>query len=67
MADSSDRLSLPCRLLTAFGAIFGFWGLLIGLPVLIVAQTWLEETVVHDSFKLLAEALELHQYQTSER
>lgn len=35
-------------LLTAFGAIFGFWGLLIGLPILVVAQTWLEETVVHD-------------------
>jgi predicted PurR-regulated permease PerM len=35
-------------LLTAFGAFFGFLGLLLGLPILIVTQTWLEEVVVHD-------------------
>jgi predicted PurR-regulated permease PerM len=35
-------------LLTAFGAFFGFLGLLLGLPILIVVQTWLEEAVVHD-------------------
>ena len=35
-------------LLTAFGVFFGFLGLLLGLPILIVAQTWLEEVVVHD-------------------
>ncbi|NJR49671.1 MAG: AI-2E family transporter [Leptolyngbyaceae cyanobacterium CSU_1_3] len=35
-------------LLTAFGTFFGFLGLLLGLPILIVLQTWLEEVVVHD-------------------
>lgn len=35
-------------LLTAFGAFFGFLGLLLGLPILIVVQTWLEEAIVHD-------------------
>lgn len=35
-------------LLTAFGTVFGFLGLLLGLPILIVMQTWLEEAVVHD-------------------
>jgi predicted PurR-regulated permease PerM len=35
-------------LLTAFGVFFGFLGLLLGLPILIVVQTWLEEVVVHD-------------------
>lgn len=35
-------------LLTVFGAFFGFLGLLLGLPILIVAQTWLEEAIVHD-------------------
>ncbi|MBD3885328.1 AI-2E family transporter [Phormidium tenue FACHB-886] len=35
-------------LLTAFGSFFGFLGLLLGLPILVVAQTWLEEAVIHD-------------------
>lgn len=35
-------------LLTAFGAFFGFLGLLLGLPILIVAQTWLEAVIVQD-------------------
>ncbi|MBD2090220.1 AI-2E family transporter [Microcoleus sp. FACHB-1515] len=35
-------------LLTAFGTFFGFLGLLLGLPILVIAQTWLEEAVVHD-------------------
>lgn len=35
-------------LLTAFGAFFGFVGLLLGLPILIIAQTCLEEVVIHD-------------------
>lgn len=35
-------------LLTAFGAFFGFLGLLLGLPILIVAQTWLEAAIVQD-------------------
>lgn len=35
-------------LLTAFGTFFGFLGLLLGLPMLVVTQTWLEEAVVHD-------------------
>ncbi|MEP0914431.1 AI-2E family transporter [Leptolyngbya sp. GB1-A1] len=35
-------------LLTAFGIFFGPLGLLLGLPILVIAQTWLEEAVVHD-------------------
>lgn len=35
-------------LLTAFGIFFGPLGLLLGLPTLVIAQTWLEEAVVHD-------------------
>jgi predicted PurR-regulated permease PerM len=35
-------------LLTAFGTIFGFLGLFLGLPILVVAQTWLKEVVVKD-------------------
>jgi predicted PurR-regulated permease PerM len=35
-------------LLAVFGILFGFWGLLLGLPVLVVAKTWLEEVVIHD-------------------
>ncbi|MEP0879380.1 AI-2E family transporter [Funiculus sociatus GB2-M2] len=35
-------------LLTAFGILFGFLGLLLGLPILVVAQTWLEAAVVED-------------------
>ena len=35
-------------LLTAFGVFFGFLGLLMGLPILVIAQTWLEEAVIHD-------------------
>jgi predicted PurR-regulated permease PerM len=35
-------------LLTAFGAVFGFLGLFLGLPILVVAQTWLKEVVVKD-------------------
>lgn len=35
-------------LLTAFGAGFGFLGLFLGLPILVVAQTWLKEVVVKD-------------------
>ncbi|NJL21898.1 MAG: AI-2E family transporter [Leptolyngbyaceae cyanobacterium SM1_3_5] len=35
-------------LLTAFGTFFGFLGLLLGLPILVIAQTWLEEAVIHD-------------------
>lgn len=35
-------------LLTALGGAFGFLGLLLGLPILVVAQTWLKEAVVHD-------------------
>lgn len=35
-------------LLTAFGTFFGFLGLLLGLPVLVIAQTWLKEVVVKD-------------------
>lgn len=35
-------------LLTAFGVFFGFLGLLLGLPILVVAQTWLKEVVVKD-------------------
>ncbi len=35
-------------LLTVFGIFFGFLGLLLGLPILVVAKTWLEEVVVHD-------------------
>lgn len=35
-------------LLTAFGTFFGFLGLLMGLPVLVIAQTWLEEAIIHD-------------------
>lgn len=34
--------------LTAFGTILGFWGLLLGLPILVVVQTLLEEVVIHD-------------------
>ncbi len=35
-------------LLTAFGTFFGFLGLLLGLPVLVIAQTWIKEVVVKD-------------------
>lgn len=35
-------------LLTAFGVFFGFLGLLLGLPILVVTQTWVEEAIVHD-------------------
>ncbi|MGG6265536.1 AI-2E family transporter [Leptolyngbya sp. AN03gr2] len=35
-------------LLTAFGLLFGFLGLLLGLPILVVAQTWIEAVVVED-------------------
>ena len=35
-------------LLTAFGVMFGFLGLFLGLPILVVAQTWLKEVVVKD-------------------
>lgn len=35
-------------LLTAFGIFFDPLGLLLGLPILVIAQTWLEEAIVHD-------------------
>ncbi len=36
--------------LTAFGTIFGFLGLLLGLPILVVAQTWIKEALIKDVF-----------------
>ncbi len=35
-------------LLTAFGTFFGVLGLFLGLPILVVAQTWLREVLVKD-------------------
>lgn len=35
-------------LLTALGTFLGFLGLLLGLPIIIIAQTWLEEAVIND-------------------
>lgn len=39
-------------LLTALGTFFGFLGLLLGLPIIIIGQTWLEEAVIHDILDL---------------
>ncbi|WP_255515928.1 AI-2E family transporter [Tychonema sp. LEGE 06208] len=35
-------------LLGAFGSLLGFLGLLLALPILIVAQTWVKEVVIKD-------------------
>lgn len=35
-------------LLTAFGTFFGFLGLFLGLPILVVAQTWIREVLIRD-------------------
>ncbi|MGG6297021.1 AI-2E family transporter [Leptolyngbya sp. AN02str] len=40
--------AITLALLITFGAFFGFLGLLLGLPILIVAQIWVEEAIVHD-------------------
>jgi predicted PurR-regulated permease PerM len=40
--------AITLALLTALGTFFGFLGLLLGLPIIVLAQTWLEEVVVHD-------------------
>lgn len=40
--------AITLALLTAFGTFFGFLGLLLGLPILVISQVWLEEVLVHD-------------------
>ena len=35
-------------ILTAFGVLFGFLGLFLALPILIVLQTWIREVVIKD-------------------
>lgn len=35
-------------ILTAFGVFFGFLGLFLALPILVVAQTWIKEVLIKD-------------------
>lgn len=35
-------------LLAAFGIFFGVLGLVLGVPIIVIGQTWVEEAVIHD-------------------
>jgi predicted PurR-regulated permease PerM len=45
-AASTNRKSKA--LLTAFGFLFGFLGLFLALPILIVIQIWVKEVLIKD-------------------